>query len=276
MPKAKPDQVIVHRIDLQPSVKDLGEGLVLGNAVGNALSGAGALIGGVGTAIGGILRPFGGAVTALAALWIADRTFDEVLDAAAKHGDAIKRSREENYASEYGEGYTNVVTWLGNLYAVGGLSHVEEVTRTFRNISGPTNWGMRDSTMMSDLTMRSFNYGDYEFSGFNQLTQNGEEEVGPAPNFLWVKLAQFLHMLFPPGFDNSVDNIEKNWEGSMVEAFKAFYPFTNFGPDFYYYDGGSPFEGKVSWKGAKSGDTPSSAQSAAGSVWNAIGELVSF
>lgn len=272
MPKAKPDQVIVHRIDLQPSVKDLGEGMVLGNAVGNALSGTGALIGGIGTAIGGILSPFSGAVTALAALWIADRTFDEVLDAASKHGEGIKASKEENYASEYGEGYTIITTWLSNLYANGGWSNVKQVTANFRANSGPTNWGMKNDTMMTDSSSHTFSYGDESWTGTGPAPLGRTETVGPVPNFLWMEVAKFLNLLFPPGFDSDVDKIERNFEGSMVQAWNSFYPFSNFGPDYYYYDGGSYFEGRVNWAQAKSGNNPSAAQAAASAVWDWIGE----
>ena len=76
MPKAKPDLVIVHRIELQQSERDAMEAALAGRFVTNGISAVGSVLGGLGAA----LVPFSGAITALAALWIAERTFEEVVE----------------------------------------------------------------------------------------------------------------------------------------------------------------------------------------------------
>jgi hypothetical protein len=47
MPKAKPDQVVVHRIELQSHERELLEQLVLSRSVNNVASGLGSLIGSI-------------------------------------------------------------------------------------------------------------------------------------------------------------------------------------------------------------------------------------
>lgn len=69
MPKAKPTQVIVHRMDMQPSVKDSLDAFLLGKTATNAVS-----------AVGSVLAPFGGAITAFAAAWIAKEGWEAVYD----------------------------------------------------------------------------------------------------------------------------------------------------------------------------------------------------
>ena len=78
MPKAKPDQVIVHRIELQQSERDAMEAALAGRFVTNGISAIGNVLGGLGAA----LVPFSGVLTALAGLWIAERTFEEVVESA--------------------------------------------------------------------------------------------------------------------------------------------------------------------------------------------------
>ena len=90
MPKAKPDQVIVHRIELQETERATLEAALAGRFVTNAVSGAGAVLSGIGSA----LAPFAGAISAMAALWIAGRTFEEI-------SESIKETKEaaEDYWS---------------------------------------------------------------------------------------------------------------------------------------------------------------------------------
>ena len=77
MPKAKPDQVIVHRIELQETERATLEAALAGRFVTNAAQAAGNLLNGVGNA----LTPFAGAISALAALWIADKSIEEIIEA---------------------------------------------------------------------------------------------------------------------------------------------------------------------------------------------------
>ena len=74
MPKAKPTQIIVHRIELQQSDRDTLEAALAGRFVTNAVGSVGSVLSGLGAA----LSPFGGALTAIATAWLADKALDEV------------------------------------------------------------------------------------------------------------------------------------------------------------------------------------------------------
>lgn len=76
MAKRKVDKKVVHVIQLQQTEREMFETMVTADAAGKVLTGAGAVIAGVGT----VLAPFAGVLTALGALWIADRTFDELVE----------------------------------------------------------------------------------------------------------------------------------------------------------------------------------------------------
>ena len=116
MPKAKPTQVIVHRIELQESEREMVELAVAGNVVTNAVSAAGAVF----TGIGNMLAPFDKVLQALAVLWIGDRT----LDAVRADGEARKAEIESEYA-ENKFGYDQMIcAWLRMKYADGGWDAV--------------------------------------------------------------------------------------------------------------------------------------------------------
>ena len=74
MPKAKPDQVIVHRLELQQSERDAMEAALAGKFITNGISALGNVLGGLGQA----LSPFSGVLSAVAAVWIADQTWDQL------------------------------------------------------------------------------------------------------------------------------------------------------------------------------------------------------
>jgi hypothetical protein len=67
MPTAKPTQVIVHRIELQKTERDMLEAAVMTNAVAK-----------VGQAAGAILTPFAGALTAIIAGMLAKATVEDI------------------------------------------------------------------------------------------------------------------------------------------------------------------------------------------------------
>lgn len=116
MPKAKPTQVIVHRIELQESEREMVELAVAGNVVTNAVSAAGAVF----TGIGNMLAPFDKVLQALAVLWIGDRT----LDAVREDGERRKEQIEAEYA-ENKFGYDQMISaWLRMKYADGGWDAV--------------------------------------------------------------------------------------------------------------------------------------------------------
>ena len=74
MAKRKVDKKVVHVIQLQQSEREMMETVIAGQTASNLLSGAGAVLSGVGS----VLAPFAGTLTAIGALWLAGRTFDEV------------------------------------------------------------------------------------------------------------------------------------------------------------------------------------------------------
>ena len=116
MPKAKPSQVIVHRIELQQSERDMLEMAVAGNVATNAIGAAGAILGG----IGNLLLPFRDVLGAMAVLWIGDRT----LEAVKADGEARKAEIEAEYA-ENKFGYDQMIcAWLRIKYADGGWEAV--------------------------------------------------------------------------------------------------------------------------------------------------------
>lgn len=78
MPKAKPTQVIVHRLELQQTERDALEAALAGNFATNAVSAVGSVL----TGMGNLLKPFEGVLTAIGALWIAEKGASAILDAA--------------------------------------------------------------------------------------------------------------------------------------------------------------------------------------------------
>jgi hypothetical protein len=113
MPKAKPDQVIVHRIELQETERATLEAALAGRFVTNAAQAGASLIQGIGAA----LAPFSGAFQILAGAWVANRTWDELVDKVLDPiVDELQRPVIEKYAGDY----AMIVAWLNTQYASGG------------------------------------------------------------------------------------------------------------------------------------------------------------
>ena len=127
MPKAKPDQTIVHRIELQQSERDTLEAALAGRFVTNAASAAGNLL----TGIGAALAPFRDVFGALAVLWIADRTLDEIKET----WDASIEAGQSWIAQRYGGGdYEQICAWLNAEYSNGGWEQI--LDGDWRNMEG--------------------------------------------------------------------------------------------------------------------------------------------
>ena len=118
MPKAKPDQVIVHRIELQQSERDAMEAALAGKFITNGISAVGNVLGGLGQA----LVPFSGAISALAALWIADRTIDEIVDAVKETKEGVELLYDS--AKQANGTYSATVAWLNVNYANSGFDKI--------------------------------------------------------------------------------------------------------------------------------------------------------
>jgi len=118
MPKAKPDQVIVHRLELQETERATLEAALAGRFVTNSAMAAGNLLKGVGAA----LAPFSGALTALAAVWIADRTWDEL---KVKVLDPIVDLIQAPLLAKYAGDYSMIVAWLRTQYGSQGWDFLQ-------------------------------------------------------------------------------------------------------------------------------------------------------
>ena len=114
MPKAKPTQVIVHRIELQQSERDALEAALAGRFVTNAVSATGSVL----TGVGNFLVPFSGVLTALAGVWIADRSIDQIV----QDGQNRKREAERSYEGTGAEAMSLVSSYLINMYSSYGYN----------------------------------------------------------------------------------------------------------------------------------------------------------
>lgn len=86
----------MHRLELQETERAALEAALAGRFVTNAVSAAGSVFSG----IGNMLTPFAGALTAIAGVWLADKTLDEVLDAVKDSGEKQKQENLESYTDE--------------------------------------------------------------------------------------------------------------------------------------------------------------------------------
>ena len=97
MPKAKPDSVQSVRIELQETERAALEAGLAAGGIANLLHG-----------IGAVLLPFQGAITALAAAWIAGEIAEEAKEALDK---IVGRNREV-LSSSANEQYQAITAWL--------------------------------------------------------------------------------------------------------------------------------------------------------------------
>ena len=108
MPKAKPTQVIVHRIELQQSERDAMEAALAGQFVTNAVTATGAIIGGIGT----MLVPFTGVLTAIGAAYLAEKgigtVIEEIKEGVESAGDVVDWLKP----STQQDAYTYICTYL--------------------------------------------------------------------------------------------------------------------------------------------------------------------
>jgi hypothetical protein len=125
MPKAKPTQVIVHRIELQQSERDMVEAALAGNFVTNAVGAAGSVF----TGIGQVLAPFGGVFAAIAGVYLADKALDEIIDAAKDAGEAQKRRNEETYSEAGYKRLDYMRAMVQTYYAEGGWDGLLDLLR---------------------------------------------------------------------------------------------------------------------------------------------------
>ena len=128
MPKPKATEVIVHRVDLQPSLKESLDSFLIGKTLTNTLQGIGSIVNGLGPALG-----------VIAGWYLADRAIDEVVDTltgwATRTGQKIV---DERYRSE-GDKYMFICAMLESSVDLPAFQAQEEHTQEVLN-EGESNF----------------------------------------------------------------------------------------------------------------------------------------
>ena len=179
MPKAKPTQVIVHRIELQQSERDMLELAVAGNVATNAVSAAGAFFSGVGN----MLAPFAPAFGALAALWIGDKTLDVIRSDAEQRKEEI----EQEYASNKSVYDSIIAAGVSSKFAEGGWEAVCSRESRIELVRGQYNpFGSAET--MTGLGRPIPNWYLTQLLRFLDTVCNNLGNVGnQTPSELWVQ-----------------------------------------------------------------------------------------
>ena len=122
MPKAKPkaDNIHLFRLELQQTERDALEAALAGRFVTNAVSATGNVL----TGIGNALSPFSGAIQAFAVAWIAEKSVDEILDAAKNVGARQKVINEQSYEGGGNAHIQYFSAWLSAKFENGGWDEV--------------------------------------------------------------------------------------------------------------------------------------------------------
>ena len=108
MPKAKPTQVIVHRLELQQTERAAFEAALAGKFLTNAVSATGSVLTGLGT----MLTPFTGALTAIAGLWIAEKGATALIDAAENTVEQVSKISDFLNPSKQQDAYQYICAFL--------------------------------------------------------------------------------------------------------------------------------------------------------------------
>jgi len=216
MPKAKSDQVITHRIELQKTERELLETAVLANAAGKTLSGVAMAIG---TAVAGLGQMIAPAMGALTAWYIADKTFDEIKEL----GERQKTGMEENLAEAYEGTYGAIVAWL-NARSLGEVCREAREAGVIDFTWTPKNENKILPELVDDL---AYNNPVHQMIFGTELARAGDPKI---PNWFAAVIAEFIRTYC--NNNSMVTNFHTNRLG---ELFVAFYPLERFGSDQYYY-----------------------------------------
>jgi hypothetical protein len=213
MPKAKSDQVITHRIELQNTERELLENAVLANAAGKALSGVAMAMG---TAIAGLGQMIAPAMGALTAWYIADKTLDEIKEL----GERQKTEMQENLAEAYEGTYGAIVAWFN-------ARSLFEVCQEAREAGVMDfTWTPKNENIFLPEVVDDLNYGNpvHQMIFGMELARAGDPKI---PNWFAAIIAEFIRT-----YCNNPQPLGPNRLG---ELFVAFYPLERFGTDTYYY-----------------------------------------
>jgi hypothetical protein len=165
MPKSKPDIVHSVRIELQETERATLEAALAGRFVTNAAMAGGNLLKGVGAA----LAPFQGALTALAAVWIAEKTVEEIAEVIENTKEHIELFYN---SSVQGDGvYGDHVAWLNVNYANSGFDKLPVSPNPAKLTTDQWDswaahvktmgdkWGPFDAVMLLKITAKAIKWG---------------------------------------------------------------------------------------------------------------------
>tara|TARA_Y100001968_G_scaffold290696_1_gene294643 strand:- start:1284 stop:2003 length:720 start_codon:yes stop_codon:yes gene_type:complete len=214
MPKAKSDQVITHRIELQNTEREILETAILANAASKTLAGVASA---VGTAVSGLGQMIAPAMGALAAWYIADKTFDEVREL----GERQKAGMEEDLAISYEGTYGSIVAWF-NSRSIGQIIWDAREANVIDFTWEPKNQNKFFPEVVDDL---SFSNPVHQMIFGMDMPQAGDPRI---PNWFAAVIANFIRVL--------METPETNFAGKTPgELFAEFYSLEQFGRDQYYY-----------------------------------------
>lgn len=223
MPKAKPDQVIVHRLELQQSERDAMEAALAGRFVTNGISAVGNFL----NAFGNALSPFSGAITALAGVWIAGRSWEELKDIVLDPiVDVIRAPVLEKYAGDY----ALIVAWLNAQYATQGWDFLDQ---DYSSHEAYFNTSEGVSTLWRGKYDESYGYtklgplpvGTYEWvSG----TYSKVHEMYRMPSWLVDRFDSFIYTMKQTTAVNKEANSPSGW-------WVQYYPYDEFENEIIWY-----------------------------------------
>ena len=208
MPKAKPTQVIVHRIELQQSEREALEAALAGRFVTNAVSAAGSVF----TGLGNLLTPFTGVLTAIGALYLADKTLDQIKEA---WDDSVQWGQSW-IANRYGAGdYEEIAAFLNAQYAQGGWEQL---------LDG--DWEQMQGAEFQSAIWRTGSY--YDGNGYYHIQNGGlsgpfstNSRAGTMPQWLMDRFDIFI-----AGFANTP---RSQWETqNPANLWEQFMPYSEY------------------------------------------------
>lgn len=224
MPKAKPDKVIVHRLELQQSERDAMEAALTGRFVTGALQGAGNLLKGIGAA----LMPFQGALTALAAVYIADKSWDQLKE---KVLDPIIEELQAPVLAMYAGDYAMIVAWLNAQYANDGWNFLENPDYSSHDSFFATSEGV--SALWRGKYDESYGYtklgplpvGSYQWVSGTYSDVHKEYRM---PGWLVDRFDSFIYTMKQPTASNKELQTPSQW-------WVQFYPYDEFENEIIWY-----------------------------------------
>jgi len=224
-PKAKPDIVHSVRIELQETERATLEAALAGRFVTNAAMAGGNLLKGVGAA----LAPFQGALTALAAVWIADKTWDELKDKVLDPIiDVIQTPILEKYAGDY----SMIVAWLNTQYSTQGWDFLDQdysSHEAFMNTSEgvSTLWRGNYEDSFAVKKLGPLPVGTYEWVSATYSRANSQYQM---PGWLVDRFDTFIYTM-----KQSSVSIEQRATKTPAEWWVQFYTYAEFENEIIWY-----------------------------------------